>query len=382
MIEKLIALSVKNRFLVLMSTLFLIVGSIWAMKNTPLDEIPMKSERTDKSDSVSALAESLIRGINLIISKGYIFLGVLTLDRELMDRRDFFKFVCAGTVFTVQSLGDFFLTGGPDAVAAFQKDQDRVSGQAGDGLAHGRAIPDQAIKDRLVKVRFFDRHFRDDVCLKDADMVTLQSSLKRLKRIQRLIGYGNFCLVGLDDAVTYARSYSRVGRFTRSELAFLEKIFYSPARDYGFMGEKPIETMTERINPNMARKIPGTGNYLYRGRPEKMYGDIRKKIGEDAVLTSGIRGVMKQFLLFLNKAAASRGNLSMASRSLAPPGYSFHGIGDFDVGEKGFGIDNFTEKFTQTRVYNQLSDLGYIKFRYDRKNNLGVRFEPWHVEVG
>ena len=40
MIEKLIALSVKNRFLVLMSTLFLIVGSIWAMKNTPLDALP------------------------------------------------------------------------------------------------------------------------------------------------------------------------------------------------------------------------------------------------------------------------------------------------------------------------------------------------------
>jgi len=40
MIEKLIAFSVKNRFLVLMSTLFLILGSIWAMKNTPLDALP------------------------------------------------------------------------------------------------------------------------------------------------------------------------------------------------------------------------------------------------------------------------------------------------------------------------------------------------------
>ncbi|HEY9130032.1 MAG TPA: CusA/CzcA family heavy metal efflux RND transporter [Sulfurovum sp.] len=40
MIEKLIALSVKNRFLVFMSTIFLIVASIWAMKNTPLDALP------------------------------------------------------------------------------------------------------------------------------------------------------------------------------------------------------------------------------------------------------------------------------------------------------------------------------------------------------
>ena len=40
MIEKLIAFSVKNRFLVLITTLFLIVASIWAMKNTPLDALP------------------------------------------------------------------------------------------------------------------------------------------------------------------------------------------------------------------------------------------------------------------------------------------------------------------------------------------------------
>ncbi len=40
MIEKLIAFSVRNRFLVLMVTLFLVFGSYWAMKNTPLDAIP------------------------------------------------------------------------------------------------------------------------------------------------------------------------------------------------------------------------------------------------------------------------------------------------------------------------------------------------------
>ncbi len=40
MIETLIAFSVKNRFLILMATLFTIVGSVWAMKNTPLDALP------------------------------------------------------------------------------------------------------------------------------------------------------------------------------------------------------------------------------------------------------------------------------------------------------------------------------------------------------
>ena len=40
MIEKLIDFSIKNRFLVLMATLFLMIGSYWAMKNTPLDALP------------------------------------------------------------------------------------------------------------------------------------------------------------------------------------------------------------------------------------------------------------------------------------------------------------------------------------------------------
>ncbi len=40
MIEKIIDFSVKNRFLVLMATLFVMVGSFWAVKNTPLDALP------------------------------------------------------------------------------------------------------------------------------------------------------------------------------------------------------------------------------------------------------------------------------------------------------------------------------------------------------
>jgi len=40
MIEKLIAWSVKNRFMVLMATLFTLFASIWAMKHTHLDALP------------------------------------------------------------------------------------------------------------------------------------------------------------------------------------------------------------------------------------------------------------------------------------------------------------------------------------------------------
>ena len=64
--------------------------------------------------------------------------------------------------------------------------------------------------------------------------------------------------------------------------------------------------------------------------------------------------------LFMNKAISTRGNLSRASRSLAPPGHSFHGAGDFDVGKLGLGYNNFTEKFADTDIYKKLTDLGYV----------------------
>ena len=104
-------------------------------------------------------------------------------------------------------------------------------------------------------------------------------------------------------------------------------------------------------------------------------------MGDTVVLTSGVRGVAKQMYLFVNKAVDTGGNLSMASRSLAPPGYSFHGAGDFDVGKKGFGYRNFTEDFARTDEYKKLRDLGYIDIRYPMGNLYGVRYEPWHVKV-
>lgn len=240
---------------------------------------------------------------------------------------------------------------------------------------------DPHIKDRLVKNRLFDTVFDDDVFLNPAQLPVLLSSLSRLKRLQSIVGYANFSLLNFDDAVKVSKAYSKVGAFSKKELDFLEMIFYSQVKAFGFMGEKPIKKLNSRIDKKHVKKIPYTGNYLYHGKPTRMYENIKKQVGRDVILTSGVRSVMKQFYLFLNKARKSHGNLSMASRSLAPPGYSYHGVGDFDVGKKGYGIHNFTERFTRTDVYKRLADLGYIKFRYERDNELGVRFEPWHVEV-
>ena len=112
-----------------------------------------------------------------------------------------------------------------------------------------------------------------------------------------------------------------------------------------------------------------------------MYRKLQSDLSGKVVLTSGIRNIVKQTHLFLAKTIQSEGNLSRASRSLAPPGHSFHGIGDFDVGKIGFGSRNFTEQFAQTEEFSRLVELGYINMRYPEGNLLGVRYEPWHIKV-
>jgi len=240
---------------------------------------------------------------------------------------------------------------------------------------------DEHIKDYLFKMHNFDQPHPGDVSLEKEMLPVLRSCVSRLKRLQRTVGHGNFHLLDFDDGLAIARSYPNVGVFPKEELDFLERVFYTDSAIYGFWGEKPIDNMTTRINRKEVVKIPRSGNYLYKGQPHAMYEKVRKHVGDKLYLTSGIRGVVKQFLLFLNKADNNNGNLSLASRSLAPPGYSFHGIADFDVGQIGYGALNFTGSFTETEVFRKLDDLAYVTIRYPKDNLKGVRFEPWHIKV-
>ncbi len=233
----------------------------------------------------------------------------------------------------------------------------------------------------LRKVRDFNLDHKGDVFLDDRNFRLLESSVNRFRRLQKVIGFGNFYLLDFDDALRFADRHVEVDRFSVAELNFLEQIFYERASLYGFYGEKPIKNLTDRIPRREVVKVPRTGNYLYRGRPLELYRQIQREVGDKVILTSGVRSVTKQFLLFLDKAYVSNGNLSRASRSLAPPGYSFHGISDFDVGQVGYGRHNFTEKFVTSEVFRRLKKLGYLSLRYPRDNMWGVRFEPWHIKV-
>lgn len=239
----------------------------------------------------------------------------------------------------------------------------------------------EEVRDYLSKIKNYNAHFADDIVLTGRRYRLLVSSVKRLKRLQRTVGHANFALLSFDEGLKFARNYSRVGRFSKAEIDFLEEIFYTDANDYGFFGEKVTTNITDGISRRDTIKVPYTGNYLFRGDSLRLYQKIRRDVGKTIVLTSGVRGVVKQMYLFLAKAVRSDGNLSMASRSLAPPGHSFHGGGDFDVGKVGYGYRNFRIDFAETDEFKRLEDLGYIRIRYHEKNPFGVRFEPWHIKV-
>jgi len=233
----------------------------------------------------------------------------------------------------------------------------------------------------LQKMENFENSHMEDLFLEQAEYPVLVSVFKRLGRVQNLVGHGNFNILGFDEMLKYSERYSSIGAFPTIEKNFLERIFSANAKRYGFFGDKVIDELTSIVPKKDRKKMPWTGHFLFRGDSEALYIKVKKDIGSSIVLTSGIRNVVKQTHLFLAKTIQSKGNLSRASRSLAPPGHSFHGIGDFDVGKVGFGSKNFTTDFSETREFQKLVELGYVDMRYPLHNLLGVRYEPWHIKV-
>lgn len=233
----------------------------------------------------------------------------------------------------------------------------------------------------LEKVRNFEQEFSDDMYLVGDERIVLHSVLKRLERAEAFIGHGNYNVSSFDYLFKVADRYPQVGSFTQLELDLIERLFFEDARRYGFMGDKVTQELTASISEKDILKVPYSGQYIYRGQSHEYYQKLTKDIGDSIILTSGIRSNVKQMHLFLAKTAVSNYNLSKASRSLAPPGHSYHGIGDFDVGKVGWGGANFTDRFAETDEFKRMQDLGYVQIRYTEDNRLGVRFEPWHIKV-
>lgn len=220
-----------------------------------------------------------------------------------------------------------------------------------------------------------------DVWMKQEHRKIIISVAHKLNLIENKIGHGNFNLVSFDTALKVAKMHSHIGAFSPEELAFMEEIFYADPTPYGFYGKKTVEQITDVILEKDVVRIPQTGHFVFKGRPNEMLNLIYKDVGSSVILTSGIRSVVKQMRLHLDKIISENGNITVATRSLVPPAYSYHSIGDFDVGKKGFGADNFTANFARTEEFWSLQKLSYISMRYTIGNGDGVRFEPWHIKI-
>lgn len=230
---------------------------------------------------------------------------------------------------------------------------------------------------------FANDYFTDsnDIYLSYQEFVTLKVLNKRLKRLRRFIGYGNFNIVSFKDALFYGRNYSTIGLFTKDELALVDKLFLENPEKYGFFGTKTCTDINNKISAKDIIKVPHTGHYLFKGKPVEDYSKLKKDIGHTLVLTSGVRNVVKQLSLYCNKLYHNGGNITQASIQIAPPAYSYHTVSDFDVGRRGWGYKNFTDAFASTLEFKKMKKLDYISMRYKKNNSDGVRFEPWHVEV-
>lgn len=233
----------------------------------------------------------------------------------------------------------------------------------------------------VLKVKNFDTTYSEDVLLEQDRMSTLFSLHKKLKYLQSYVGYANFAILSFSELLRYSKNSRKIEAFTKQELELVDDLFHINAKEYGFLGERINYKLNDRIERNVLTKVAASGQYVYKGTSLDTYKRLKNDIGEELILTSGVRSIAKQLYLFVNKAVQVKGNLSKASRSLAPPGHSYHAIGDFDVGMRGLGELNFTKEFANTSVYEQIRKIKYINIRYHETNSLGVRYEPWHIKV-
>jgi len=221
-----------------------------------------------------------------------------------------------------------------------------------------------------------------DIYLSHEDFKTLILLRQRFRRLKNFVGFANFNIISHRSALYYARNYNSVGKFTQAELHLMERFFYEDPSQYGFYGKRTVDNLTSKINPKELQKISGSGHFIFKGASLDSFNRLQKDVETHSViLTSGVRSVIKQMKLFTDKLYHNHGNISKTTHSIAPPGYSYHSTGDYDLGKKGFGYANFTSRFALTEEFRELKKLPYIEMRYTLLNKEGVRYEPWHIKA-
>ena len=199
----------------------------------------------------------------------------------------------------------------------------------------------------------------------------------RLESVQRVIGQGRFNLVSFAD-VRAAAKRTPQGALTAVEESTCSELFHLDARRIGFLGARVVRDMNYALPQAQLVRVEG-GQHLFPAA-NALFDRARLAVGPQLIVTSGARGVAKQMLVFL-RSALRAGIIARHVHTVAPPGYSYHAVGDMDVGDRALGGANFTEAFANSSTYRKLIALPYVRLRYPRNNALGVSFEPWHLQV-
>ena len=205
----------------------------------------------------------------------------------------------------------------------------------------------------------------------------LRALAMRLESVQRVIGQGRFNLVSFAD-VRAAAKRTPQGALTAVEESTCSELFHLDARRIGFLGARVVRDMNYALPQAQLVRVGG-GQHLFPAA-NALFDRARVAVSPQLIVTSGARGVPKQMLVFL-RSALRAGIIARHVHTVAPPGYSYHAVGDMDVGDRALGGANFTEAFANSSTYRKLIALPYVRLRYPRNNALGVSFEPWHLQV-
>lgn len=229
------------------------------------------------------------------------------------------------------------------------------------------------IKSYLKKMSSPDIVNPSDIFVLKTEREVFDSSFKKLYALLNRVGYVKFSALDISQARTLVS-------FTDDEMDYLKKLFMFDASNFGFYRDKPLSDFNAKIDST--KLTQANGILCFDGKTIDKYRAMKDSIGDDVFMSSGIRSIVKQSFLFIQKARHCDYNLSMASRTIAPPGYSYHGVGYFDIGSRKISLSqNFTDQFADTGVFKKAAKDGYISLRYGLENKLGVRYGPWHVKV-
>lgn len=219
-----------------------------------------------------------------------------------------------------------------------------------------------------------------DYILTKPELISLKSLDKKIGVVFRHIGYKKSNIINYYDFIKELNASKGLTPLTKNEKEIFDKIYYMDAKEFGFKGARVSSSYKKFIKKEDLIDV-GSGHYLYRGKSYRLYEQISRDTNDTIMITSGFRNVLKQFYIFTMRVIKLKGDMTKAKDLIAPPAYSYHYHGDFDIGVVGMGIDNFTSKIIEYKEYQKLIDLGTISIRYTKYNKIGVKYEPWHIKI-